>query len=242
MAVLAGLAYVLFSFGPAIVFILGVTARSASFTIAAVTSSFFWLVSIMLPSIIHVAVPGAKDHAVTTLLISVICQEIGRFLFVKLYYYSEDALVKKTATLQSPFNEWSMAISSGVGFGLMSSLVMYGGALSGAFEEEVYSDFYLDQCPDISVYVYSASTSLIFQVLNVALMVLMFFALKASNAAKRYSEIALVVLLHLAASLMSLGSQVQGGCAAVLAGQSVLVVLTLIMVGYKNKSYHYYLQ
>ena len=53
------------------------------------------------------------------------------------------------------------------------------GALSGAFEEDDYTDFYLEECPDISVYVLSATTSLLFQVINVSLMVLMFFALKA---------------------------------------------------------------
>ena len=110
-------------------------------------SSFFWLISIMLPSILYGLVPELKASPAGTLVLSVLCQEFGRFCFVKLYFYSENALIKKTDIGVSPFNDWSMAISAGmresyrgllstvtsfvfdlgVGFGLMSSLVMYGG-------------------------------------------------------------------------------------------------------------------
>ena len=67
----------------------------------------------MLPAILYGVVPALQESAVATILISVVCQEIARFLFVKLYYFSENALIKKTEVIQTPFNEWSMAISSG---------------------------------------------------------------------------------------------------------------------------------
>lgn len=94
------------------------------------------------------------------------------------------------------------------------------GALGGAFSQDDYADFYLEKCPNISVYLSSAITALLFQVLHVALMVLTFFAFKSQDLGKwqfrvfvkaytdvfvgwRYAQLVFVFLLHLSTSLVS---------------------------------------
>lgn len=68
----------------------------------------------MLPAILFESIGAISSSSSATVFIAVLFQELSRALFVKLYFYAENALIRKTEIIESPFNDWSMAISAGM--------------------------------------------------------------------------------------------------------------------------------
>lgn len=65
-----------------------------------------------------------------------------------------DKAVKHTK--HKVFNDLSAAIAAGLGFGGMHTVMTYGSLLGSASDEQAY---YTDACPQISVFIYSGTTS-----------------------------------------------------------------------------------
>jgi hypothetical protein len=130
MAALTFVGCLVIAFGPALVFLFGIVARRSQLTVFAVTAAFFELLALLLSSLIWYGMPAAfAGRAALSLVISVLLQEAARFSFVLGYGRVEEALIKASGVASLPFTDFSSAISSGFGFGLLVALVTYGDVL-----------------------------------------------------------------------------------------------------------------
>lgn len=167
------------------------------------------------------------------LVAAVLCQEVGRFLFIKTFVYAEKSMMLRARLKNSLFSDFMSAISTGFGSGLMYALVMHGGVLSAAFDERKGGDYYdTTLCPEASVYLISAVTALLFQPFHIALSILMFHAFRKRaklTTLAFYANIGLVFLFHFSASLASALNTFEGGCVK---GVPVTVAVVLVTCGY----------
>jgi anterior pharynx defective protein 1 len=213
----------LVAFGPATVFLLTVVARRSQLTVFAITAAFFELIAILLSSLAWIAMPSSfQGRTALALVVSVLLQETMRFAFVLGYGRVEAALIKASGGAALPFTDFSSAIASGFGFGLLVSLVTYGDVLAASLGE---ADLVVPEC-GVSVFVSMAFTTLFLQILHVALMLLAFFAIRHTlTRVAKWTIVVLTYVLHLAPSLVTLLNTTSSGCETGLPLYFVLVVV-----------------
>ncbi|XP_076217223.1 gamma-secretase subunit Aph-1b-like isoform X2 [Aptenodytes patagonicus] len=117
------------AFGPALGLFLFTIARDPLRIIILIAGAFFWLVSLLLSSLIwFIAVkasnpldePLQKGLLIFGVMFSVLLQEAFRFLYYKLLRKAIEGLVALSEDGCSPISIQQMAYVAGVGFGLMS--------------------------------------------------------------------------------------------------------------------------
>ncbi|XP_025114964.1 gamma-secretase subunit Aph-1-like [Pomacea canaliculata] len=115
------------SFGPAFAMFLFTIARDPLRVIVLIASGFFWLLSLLLSSILWYAVVPLREELAFGLVFSVVFQEVFRFLFYKLLRKADDGLQKVSQVSESEnvmprdiSNKHIMAYVSGLGFGILS--------------------------------------------------------------------------------------------------------------------------
>ncbi|KAM6226966.1 gamma-secretase subunit Aph-1b-like isoform 1-T1 [Spheniscus humboldti] len=117
------------AFGPALGLFLFTIARDPLRIIILIAGAFFWLVSLLLSSLIwFIAVkasdpqdePLQKGLLIFGVMFSVLLQEVFRFLYYKLLRKAIEGLVALSEDGCSPISIQQMAYVAGVGFGLMS--------------------------------------------------------------------------------------------------------------------------
>ena len=121
------------AYGPTTVLFFMVVSQRAQLVILSLASAFTWLVSILIVATLWQIIPPLQDSIWATVPLSVVVQSIAR---VGIFYgYSKgELLIAKVATSPSafPLNDPTSALSAGVGFGLMSSLMLYGGVVASS--------------------------------------------------------------------------------------------------------------
>ena len=190
-------------------------------TILAVASSFFWLLSLLLSSMIC-SIPSVLEITWLVAVLSVLIQEAGRYYSVKLYFHSFEKMKAKFIGTRDilPLNDLSAAISGGVGTGAMYTLIMYGQVSSYTLVEP--GTVYTEMCPAMSLYLTTALLCCFFSLLHVILMVLAFDAYREGSSVAG----AMVLLFHFAASFVSFRSQeVENGCLQSVLGELILSVM-----------------
>ncbi|BFZ05258.1 hypothetical protein BsWGS_08297 [Bradybaena similaris] len=102
-------------------------ARDPMRVIVLIASAFFWLLSLLISSILWYAVVPLRDKLAFGLVFSVIFQEIFRFLFYKTLRRAHDGLLKVSlqttnqhVTPKDFINQHIMAYVSGLGFGVIA--------------------------------------------------------------------------------------------------------------------------
>uniref|UniRef100_A0A8C2T3R9 Gamma-secretase subunit APH-1 n=1 Tax=Coturnix japonica TaxID=93934 RepID=A0A8C2T3R9_COTJA len=127
LAVFFGCTFI--AFGPAFSLFLFTIARDPLRIIILIAGAFFWLVSLLLSSLIwFIAVkvsdprdePLQKGLLIFGVMFSVLLQEAFRFLYYKLLRKAIEGLVALSEDGCSPISIQQMAYVAGVGFGLMS--------------------------------------------------------------------------------------------------------------------------
>jgi len=76
------------AFGPALAMFVFTIAKDPIRVIILIASSFFWLLSLLISAVIWMCVP-IDEHLVVGLVVSVIMQEVFRFVVYKIIRYSE---------------------------------------------------------------------------------------------------------------------------------------------------------
>ena len=95
---------------------------------------------------------GQDSHA-ATLVVGAIGQEAFRGMYLLLYRKAEVALREMAPSNEPvPLNDLSSAIAAGLGYGVMSSVVMYGSLLATSVGSAV---LYSDQCSEMSLFLMS---------------------------------------------------------------------------------------
>ncbi|XP_054666497.1 gamma-secretase subunit Aph-1b-like isoform X1 [Grus americana] len=127
LAVFFGCTFI--AFGPALGLFLFTIARDPLRIIILIAGAFFWLVSLLLSSLIwFIAVKASnpqdeslqKGLLIFGVMFSVLLQEAFRFLYYKLLRKAIEGLVALSEDGCSPISIQQMAYVAGVGFGLMS--------------------------------------------------------------------------------------------------------------------------
>eukprot|EP01041_Mallomonas_annulata_P006957 gene6957-14124_t len=178
--------------------------------IVALAGSFAFLLSILLTSIFW-----NIQHAITknniwilVTMFSTVSQIVCRLIFIYAYRMTE-RIIKQSSPDSAeifPLNDISSSIASGVGFGAMHSLMMFGSVLAASNGS---GDLFVDSCPDIPLILSTSLIALAFSALDCVLMCMMFMAEKL-----QYSKtiIVLACLLHFTASCSTLANTNEHGC------------------------------
>ncbi|XP_035209372.1 gamma-secretase subunit Aph-1-like [Stegodyphus dumicola] len=191
------------AFGPSAAMLAITIAKDPIRIIILISAAFFWLLSLLLSSILwNVVVPLRKQLAFGVVF-SVIFQEIFRFCFYKLLRKAEVGLKKVQevgadgAVVSS--NRSTLAYVAGLGFGLMSGLFSLINVLAdsvGPGTVGLYGDSHF-------FFLTSAFTTLAFTLLHTFWGVIFFHAWDNRS----YGKITFVCLSHLVVSCMTLLNQ-----------------------------------
>lgn len=191
------------AFGPPFAMFIFTIARDPLRVIVLIASGFFWLLSLLLSSLLWFAVVPLRKELAFGSVFSIFFQEGFRFLFYKLLRKADDGLQKVSQVTEAEHvtpkdisNKHIMAYVSGLGFGILSgafSIVnvladMAGPGTIGIFGDSQY------------FFISSAFLTLCFILLHTFWGVLFFNGLDK----KRYWMVAYVVLTHLLVSCLTL--------------------------------------
>ncbi|ESO95350.1 hypothetical protein LOTGIDRAFT_116865 [Lottia gigantea] len=115
------------AFGPPFAMFIFTIARDPLRIIVLIASGFFWLLSLLLSSILWYAVVPLRTSLAFGLVFSVIFQELFRFLFYKLLRKADEGLKKVSQNVPDEHitpkdinNKHIMAYVSGLGYGILS--------------------------------------------------------------------------------------------------------------------------
>ena len=202
--------------------------------ILSISAAFVWLLSIMLSSGIWAAFSTGGDALYISLgaFVGVVCQELGRYFFYRVYSIAEAEVIKLREKSDGsifihPFRLGSSALASGIGFGAMNTIVMYGPILAASGGNETY---YISSCSSVNIYVLNAITSMLYEILHIIMMHIAFVGYRSGNELL----VALVFVLHLAASATTWINTSSNGnaCAASLTLLTALVIASTLFVVY----------
>lgn len=218
------------AFGPPFALFVFTIAMDPLRIIVLIASGFFWLLSLLVSSILWYAVVPLREQLVFGLVFSVLFQEAFRFLFYKLLRKADDGLQKVSQTGQEMHmtprditNKHIMAYVSGLGFGILSGAFstvnvladMVGPGTIGIYGDSKY------------FFVATAFLTLSFILLHTFWGVIFFHGLDK----KQYYMVALVVGSHMLLSCLTLLNQRTSSRDSPLYLASILpaYVLTVIM-------------
>ncbi len=190
----------LMTFSPILSLFLFMISKRAQLVIISLTSAFIWLCSILFTATLWTIIPGLKNSIYTTLPLSILIQESSRYLFFRLYLKGEDAIhrmvLESESKAQLPLNDITSSIAAGVGFALMQSLMMYGTVLAASLDGQGAA--FSNACPSLPLVFLSGLFALAFSIMNVAWMVMGFYAYRHGSIL--YSM--LMIGLHLTAGCL----------------------------------------
>lgn len=181
-------------------------ARDPMRVIVFIASGFFWLLALLLSSILWFAVVPLRDKLAFGLVFSVLFQELFRFFFYKTLRLADDGLLKVSQQTENQHvtpkdfsNKHIMAYVSGLGFGVISgafSIINVLADMSGPGTIGIMGD---------SMYFFwtSAFLTLCFIMLHTVWGVIFFAALDK----KSYFFVGLVVATHMLLSCLTLLNQ-----------------------------------
>lgn len=187
---------VLIAYGPAAALLFGFVARRAQLLVLSVASAFVWLFALLLAAVLWIIVPPLKTTHVYGVIVGVLAQALLRWLFVKGYLRVEGRILD-VLPRSDPMgvNDFSSAIAAGLGFGVMHAVVAYGSILGYSGHSQA---LYSDACSEMTIYLLSAVSGLVFSLGHVAWMVVAFDAERRQSRLRWIGTIA----LHAATALV----------------------------------------
>ncbi|GFU07116.1 gamma-secretase subunit Aph-1 [Nephila pilipes] len=188
------------AFGPSAAMLAITIARDPIRIIILISAAFFWLLSLLLSSILWNVVTPLRKELAFGVVFSVIFQETFRFLFYKLLRKAEVGLKKVQEVgadgTSVSSNRVTLAYVAGLGFGLMSGLFSLINVLAdsvGPGTVGLFGDSYY-------FFLTSAFTTLAFTLLHTFWGVIFFHAWDNRS----YAKIAFVFITHLFISTLTL--------------------------------------
>lgn len=185
------------AFGPPMTMFIITVSKDPVRIIILIASAFFWLLALLLSSLLWFIVYPLQDQLAFGLVFSVIFQEIFRFCYYKLLRKAETGLKKVTESYaQITISRHTLSYVSGLGFGLMSGAFSLINVLADSIGPGTVgirggSDMF---------FITSAFTTLAFILLHTFWGVIFFHALDYWN----YWKAILVVCIHLTLSCLTL--------------------------------------
>ncbi|KAG0214123.1 gamma secretase complex protein [Mortierella sp. GBA30] len=224
------------AYGPSLAIFFGCVAPNAQLVILTVSSAFFWLLSLLLASAIWFIAKDSQQTYTTTIIYSVLLQELFRWFLFLLISRAEKGLNMVAKHPKSIFNRSGYAFAAGLGFGLMFGIISYITQLVQSLGPGVLMCV---SCPTISLYFISALTTCLMILHHCAWMMISFTGFTQPRS---YPRILWVIFSHYAASYLTLlnsSRTVSLGCAYSLLGNAILLIAsTIIVVADVRKLHH----
>ncbi|KAL1915664.1 uncharacterized protein VTP21DRAFT_6423 [Calcarisporiella thermophila] len=216
------------AYGPSLVLFFAYLARNAQLVLLVVSSAFFWLISILLSSVLWFAIVPARQLHPLTIAYSVLLQELFRWLLFVLINRAEAWLNLVAKNPKSLYNRAEFSFACGYGFGLMNALVNYSSLLAVSIGPGTVM---CRSCSFASLFIISAINVSFFVLLHIVWMMLAFEGF--SGPRRSYVRIGWVILSHFVASYVTLlnSSEVNLGCIYVILVHVVLFAVSCGMVG-----------
>ncbi|OWF51909.1 gamma-secretase subunit Aph-1-like [Mizuhopecten yessoensis] len=247
----------LIAFGPPFALFLFTVVRDPLRIIVLIASGFFWLLALLVSSILWFAVVPLREQLAFGLVFSVIFQELFRLLFYKLLRKADEGLKMVTQTEQDMHlepkdftNKHIMAYISGLGYGIISgafSIVNVLADMVGPGTVGIQGDSHF-------FFVVTAFLTLCFVFLHTFWGIIFFHAWDKS----KFQYVAIVVVSHMLVSCLTLLNQrsethtpaywgslvpayvimfLTGGLAFKIAGGSIANIKAAITCSCKQTSY-----
>ncbi|RKP12087.1 gamma-secretase subunit Aph-1 [Piptocephalis cylindrospora] len=210
------------AYGPILSLFVVSIGGNAQLVILALTAAFFWLLSLLIISILWFLIKPLQDTHTATLAYSVVIQELFRYIFYFIYSKAERGLISVSARPASPLNRSSFAFASGIGYGIISSATSYITLLASTTGPGMLIS---PSCPAVSMAFTSGLVTMLMSLLHVTWMLVAFDGFGTPGAAG-YIRILFVFASHLAAAYATIfnGSSIYLGCL-----YSVLCLLALLV-------------
>ncbi|KAG5835098.1 gamma-secretase subunit Aph-1b-like [Anguilla rostrata] len=211
LAVFFGCAFI--AFGPAFALFIFTIARDPLRVIILIAGAFFWLLSLLLSSLVwFIAVKASnsedlrlqRDLLIFGVTFSVVLQEVFRFAYYRLLRKANEGLASISEDDHSPISVQQMAYVAGLGFGIMSGAFSIINILSDTLGPGTIGIFGDSQYYFIS----SACMTLAVTLLHTFWGVVFFDGCER----KRWWAVAVVVCLHLLVSGLSFLNPFYSGC------------------------------
>lgn len=205
MALIELFGCVFLAFGPPFSMFLFTIAKDPTRVIVLITSAFFWLISLLISALIWLAVVPLKEKLAFALFISVIIQEVFRYLFYLFIKKAEAGLAKvqkASASNNMKFDSRIISYASGLGFGMISgafSLVNVLGDMSGPGTLGIKGD-------SQAFYIVTSLITLCFILLHVCWSLILYLSLSmyTKKSFNLWLSVAIVLGSHLFVSGISL--------------------------------------
>ncbi|CAF0991301.1 unnamed protein product, partial [Brachionus calyciflorus] len=196
------------AFGPPAA-MFGITiAKDPIRIIILMTSSFFWLLSLLLSALLWFSVVPLREKLLFAVVFSVLFQEIFRYLFYLFIKKAQRGLAKVQRNMphknQMEFDSRVISYVSGLGFGIISgafSLVNVLGDMTGPGTVGIFGDSQY-------FFLVSASLTLCFILLHTCWSVIMYLSLTIyqKNSVNLWFSIFFVLFSHMFVSCLSLAN------------------------------------
>lgn len=207
------------AFGPPLAMFTFTVAVEPIRIIMLVASAFFWLISLLLSSLLWYTVSPLQNHLAFGLVFSVLFQEAFRYLLYWVLRKAERGLDKVT-TIHVADSRHVFAYVCGLGFGFMSGAFALVNVLADAVGPGTMG---LRQGTEY-FFVISAATTLCFILLHTFWGVVFFAALDR----KDLGLLIWVIVSHLFVSCMTLLNVYQAYIASILSAYVVLIITTAL--------------
>ncbi|XP_003395060.1 gamma-secretase subunit Aph-1 [Bombus vosnesenskii] len=207
------------AFGPPLAMFTFTVAAEPIRIIILIASAFFWLISLLLSSVLWYAVVPLQNHLAFGLVFSVLFQEAFRYLLYWVLRKAERGLDKVTTTHVAD-SRHVFAYVCGLGFGFMSGVFALVNVLADAVGPGTMG---LRQGTEY-FFIISAATTLCFILLHTFWGVVFFSALDRKN----WGQVIWVVGSHLFVSCMTLLNVYQAYVATTLSAYVVLIITTAL--------------
>ncbi|KAI1319989.1 gamma secretase complex protein [Mortierella claussenii] len=142
------------AYGPGLTIFFGCIAPNAQLVILMVSSAFFWLLSLLLASVIWFLATGSRQTYTSTIIYTVLLQELFRWFLYLLINRAEQGLNMVASHPKSKFNRSGYAFSAGIGFGLMFGIISFITQLVQSLGPGVLMCV---SCPNVSLYFISGN-------------------------------------------------------------------------------------
>jgi len=187
-----------------------VIVNKPQLVVIVIASSFFWLCSFVLTTILWSIFTLLHSVPFLLILLGTILQEIARLIFVRGYFVSSRGFsVVGLHALLYPLSDLYAALSGGVGFGLIQISVIYGPLFFYAGE---FGSLFDDNCPQFSLFTLSAWNGCLFGFLQLSLMIQAFDAMRRMGEKKLQIGIVRPFFFHLSAASITIFNTIENGC------------------------------
>ena len=202
-------------------------AKKPHMAIVALAGAFSYLMSVLITAMFWAMIKSGESGGkyVGILFISSILQNVCRILFVRAYRRTE-YLIKDSSEFSEeliPLTDKSSSQAAGLGMGFMHALVVCGSTIASG---DGTGHYFSDSCPYIPLVLEISIMALGFFVMDLIVTCLAFVADRTSSKLL-YS---IIFLLHLFATLTSLGNREYFGCRVALSMLLIVVVVSALFL------------